>query len=313
MNIMKLSSYSFFDINNINFLNVCFFLAVLFIYLYIYRILRPKNNLENFSNKESFELMVNENIYDNEYTDMYDNLHDVKKRCSNELVQITKITQPNNKSVILDVGSGTGYKVNELNEAGYKTYGIETSDSMISYCKKLYPSIHIEKNTVLDPMAFDKSTFTHILCTYFTIYELKDKKQFFRNCYFWLQPNGYLVLHLVDRNKMTKLIPHDTNVEEFNSSSNKTLENITVFNDFKYKGLLKIPTNESDNQVELIETFTNHETNSIRQNQLVYNMESIETILNYASQAGFIFHSKVNMTNMNEDNQQYLFFFERPL
>ena len=75
--------------------------------------------------------MLNENIYDNEYTDMYDNLHDVKKRCSNELVQITKITQPNNNSVILDVGSGTGYKVNELNEAGYKTYGIETSDSMI--------------------------------------------------------------------------------------------------------------------------------------------------------------------------------------
>ena len=112
---------------------------------------------------------------------------------------------------------------------------------------------------------------------------------------------------------MTKIIPHDTNVEEFNSSSNKTLENITVFNDFKYKGLLKIPINESDNQVELIETFTDHETNSIRQNQLVYNMESIETILNYASQSGFIFHSKVNMTNMNEDNQQYLFFFERPL
>lgn len=295
------------------FFHACLILAILFIYIYFYRVTRPNKNIESFSQNQPFELKRDNDIYDETFIDMYDNLHQVEKRCSNELYQIIKITQPSSKSNILDIGSGTGYSVNELNEAGYKAYGLENSDKMIEYSNILYPDIHIEKGDVLDSMVFDKSSFTHIMCTYFTIYNIQDKEKFFRNCYFWLQPNGYLILHLVDRNNITKLIPHES-FEEINTNySHKVIENNTIFNDFKYKGNMKIPINENDNKVELVETFTDNESENIRQNETTLYIEPIDTILEYASSNGFIFHAKINMQNMNNDSNQYLYFFERPL
>tara|TARA_B100000927_G_scaffold286380_1_gene277785 strand:- start:40 stop:984 length:945 start_codon:yes stop_codon:yes gene_type:complete len=295
------------------FFHCCVILAVLFIYIYLYRVIRPDKDIESFSQKEPFELKRNNDIYDESFIEMYDTLHQVEKRCSNELYQIIKITQPSSKSNILDIGSGTGYSVNELNDAGYKAYGLELSNKMIEYSNLLYPNIHIEKGDVTDSMLFDKSSFTHIMCTYFTIYNIQDKEKFFRNCYFWLQPNGYLILHLVDRKHMTQLIPHETHNDLKTTYSQKIIENNTVFNDFKYKGTIKIPTNEDNNKVELTETFTDNETENIRQNETTLYMEPIDTILEYASSNGFIFHAKINMQNMNNDSNQYLYFFERPL
>lgn len=299
--------------HNSIFFHCCLVLAVLFIYMYLYRVITPNKSIESFSQKEPFELKTHTDIYDETFIDMYDSLHDVKKRCSNELYQIIKVTQPSSKSNILDIGSGTGYSVNELNDAGYHAYGLEQSNQMIEYSNLLYPNIHIEKGNVSDSMLFDKSSFTHIMCTYFTIYNIQEKETFFRNCYFWLKPNGYLILHLVDKDNMTQLIPHETYNDTKKSYSHKTIENTTVFNDFKYHGTIKIPNDKNNNKVELTETFTDNETENIRQNETTLYMEPIDTILNYASSNGFIFHAKINMKNMNNDPNQFLYFFERPL
>ena len=40
-------------------------------------------------------------------------------------------------------------------------------------------------------------------------------------------------------------------------------------------------------------------------------MEDIRTILNIAKQVGFIFHAKVDMEDIGDDNQ-YLYILERP-
>ena len=293
------------------FFKICVILAVLFIYIYIYRVTRPTFGIETFSQKEPFELKRESNIYDESFVEMYDSLHDVQTRSSNELYQIIKVTQPSTKSNILDIGSGTGFAVNELKEAGYNCYGLEKSDTMIEYSNQLYPDVHIEKGIAENSMLFDKSTFTHIMCTYFTIYNIEDKQKFFRNCYFWLQPNGYLILHLVDKENMNKLIPHETHDTSYETDLENVVQNTSVFNDFKYKGLLKMPHNS--NKCELVETFTEHDSEHIRQNETTLYMEPLDTILNYATQNGFIFHAKINMKNMNEDKNQYLYFFERPL
>jgi ubiquinone/menaquinone biosynthesis C-methylase UbiE len=294
------------------FFNLCFVLAVLFIYLYLYRKLMPAD-IESFNQKEPFELKVNDQIYDDTFIELYDSLHNVKKRCSNELFQVLKITQPSNNSVFLDIGSGTGYAVHELNQAGYTAYGLENSHLMISYSNNLYPNSHIEKGTALDSMAFDKSTFTHIMCNYFTIYQFGDKSTFFRNCYFWLKPNGYLVLHLVDKEKFTKMIPHDTHEEVSETNTHRIVENNTIFKDFKYTANVKIPKNKTNKNVEVIETFTESSTKHIRQNETHLTMESIDQILTCAQTNGFIIHAKVNMSNMNNDQNQYLYFLERTL
>ena len=58
----------------------------------------------------------------------------------------------------------------------------------------------------MDFMNFDAQSFTHITCLYFTIYYIKDKTRLFKNCYDWLKPGGYMVLHLVNRNMFDPIL-----------------------------------------------------------------------------------------------------------
>ena len=50
------------------------------------------------------------------------------------------------------------------------------------------------------------NSFSTITCFYFTIYYIKDKNTFLQNCYNWLMPGGYLVLHLVNRDKFDPIL-----------------------------------------------------------------------------------------------------------
>ncbi len=296
-------------------LKFCMTLAIAFVFLFMYKLLVPYENTEGFSQKEPFEVKVNEQKYDEFFVDMYESLHDSQGRSNNELYQIIKATEPTKDSVFLDVGSGTGYSVNRLNDTGFHAYGIEKSNVMHDYSKKYYPDIHVEKGDVNDSMVFDKSTFTHILCNYFTIYEIKDKELFFRNCYFWMKPNSYLIVHLVDRKHFTKMIPHTTMTTdcEIQLVNHRSFHNSTVFDDFHYKATVHVPLDINNREVNLIETFTENNSDHIRQNESTLYMEPIDKILEYASSNGFIYHAKINMKNMNEDEHQYLYIFERPL
>jgi hypothetical protein len=59
----------------------------------------------------------------------------------------------------------------------------------------------------MKPMLFSEEEFNVLTCFYFTVYYVKDKRAFFRNCYQWLKPEGYLILHLVDRNHFDPIVP----------------------------------------------------------------------------------------------------------
>ena len=96
-------------------------------------------------------------------------------------------------STVLDVGSGTGHFVNALQEKGIQAKGVDSSNAMVQYAKKQYPHeywIGDVSNTSL----FPQGGFSHIFCMYYTIYYLKST--FFKNAKQWLQPGGYLIVHL---------------------------------------------------------------------------------------------------------------------
>jgi len=181
------------------------FITIIAVIYYIYRASEPpKKSKENFTQDAPFLLKTNLDVYDQFYAEVYDGITEREKSCQRELYQIIKMTNPDTKnSVFLDIGSGTGCVVNELTQAGYTAYGVDQSEAMVDISEAKYPEIEIFQRNVTDAMCFDKGLFTHILCTNFTIYELKDKNIFFRNCYHWLKPNGYLVVHLVDREKFS--------------------------------------------------------------------------------------------------------------
>jgi SAM-dependent methyltransferase len=288
-------------------------LAIILLLLLIYRSLQPKTNSEGFQQKEPFVMKRNEDTMDMFYAELYDSLHDVSRRADSELIHIINTTSPStNQSVFLDVGSGTGYVVNELAEAGYTAYGIDKSKAMVEYAQSMYPDIEVLNGDILEPMSFEKGTFTHVLCTYFTVYNFRDKKQFFRNCYHWMQPGGYLILHLVDKDNFERIIPHKMAVSSRRKESTRSKVRINaIFDDFEYIGNYDISSETPD--VTFTETMTDLETKHIRQNEITYHMEDIETILEYAKVSGFLYHAKTDMHVMNGDAYQYLYYFERPL
>lgn len=288
-------------------------LAIILVAIFVYNSTAHTNtnpSTEGFSQVEPFVLKQNQNIYDEFYADIYDSLHDTKNRIQPELIDIIKMTNPTHlNSVFLDVGSGTGNMVNELVEAGYNAYGIEKSKDMISCTAKQFPDIEIVNADVLDSMTFEKSIFTHVLCTYFTIYQFNNKQKFFKNCYYWMKPNSYLILHLVHPEKFKNMVPYAN--AEITSTSNSTghkLTNRVAFDDFKYDAKCEIPS-DKNKPCTITEMLTDNNTKHIRQNEQTLYLESIDDIINLASRNGFIIKGKSNMSNV--DNNQFLYILER--
>jgi len=273
---------------------------------------------EGFTQTEPFVLKRDDAIYDDFYVEVYDGITDTEKRSQAYLKKIIAMTQPTvNNSVFLDVGSGTGYVVNELKEAGFKAYGVDKSEAMVEYASKKYPNWKTKHGDVMDAMYFEKSTFTHILCTYFTVYHIEDKKTFFQNCYFWMKPHGYLILHLVDREKFDTISPIGKpflldSPQKY--AEKRITDTIVEFDDFQYKSSYKFTEPKIEDKTAILnETFTDKHTKHVRQNELALHMEDIETILAAASNAGFVVHGKADFGNSLGDAHQFIYVLERTL
>ena len=268
---------------------------------------------EGFTQNGRFVLKHNTDIYDDFYANIYESVNPPVERISYEIKTICSITQADDNSVFLDIGSGTGYLVNELTELGFQTYGIDNSKAMIDYSEKKYKNAVVKQGDVLDSMVYEKSTFSHILCLYFTIYEITDKSLFFKNCYFWLQPGGYLILHLVDNTKYNPIKKSKDMRPIKNYTGNNNISSNTAvydYNDFKYKTDYEL---NKSGVVTITETFTDSQTDKIRQNETNLHIESLETIIGISKKYGFISHGCIDLTQENGDKFQYIYFLERAL
>jgi len=268
---------------------------------------------EGFTQQEKFLLKKDGDIYDEFYVEIYDELHKTDERTNFELTAITNNTTLDKNSVVLDVGCGTGHLVNKIQEKDFAVFGIDKSYTMCKYAENKFPDINVRNDDINDTMIFEKNTFTHILCDNFTIYELNDKPTFFKNCYFWLKSNGYLMLHLVNRTKFSPLIPLGSpplldNPQKY--TKNRIKETYINFIDFVYKAKYDFDDNEQT-KVILTETFQDTLTKHIRQNELILSMENIEDILVMIQNAGFELSGKTTLEQWNGDNEQYLYFFQK--
>lgn len=289
---------------------ILFYLALLTIIILTLKYINNYyDSKEAFSQCSSFSLKTNNDIYDEFYVNIYDILHKTSSNTEYEYYSILKTTQPDENSVILDIGSGTGNLLNKFDENGYNAHGLEKSKDMIEYSKNKNKLLSIRLGDANDPMIFDKGTFTHICCLDFIIYHIKDKKIFFRNCYNWLLPNGYLILHLVNKQK------YDTSVKSANPflsdnpqnySKNRILNTNINFIDFNYLNNTEF---KNDNKVVIKETFTNS-SNKVRQNELTLYMEDLDEILKISQNIGFIAHSKITYPL---DKEQFIYILEKQL
>lgn len=252
-------------------------------------------------------------IYDDFYVNIYDYLVFSSVKNDYEIGTIINSSKPNEKSVIADIGCGTGHHVSDLGTKNLNIVGIDNSPSMIQKAKENYPDLahNFKTGDGLDPYLFNNNYLTHVLCLYFTIYYMKDKMKFFYNCMNWLMPGGYLIIHLVDKNKFDPILPPG-NPLYIVSPQKYAKERITktkvTFNDFVYNANFKI--DESSDLVIFDEKFKFNNGNIRKQEQQLY-MEDLPTIVNMAQDAGFLLHAKIDMVKCAYE-YQYLYIFIKP-
>jgi SAM-dependent methyltransferase len=267
---------------------------------------------EGFEQKDQFLIKTGPEIYDDFYADIYDYLVFNNLKNDYEVGEIVNLSTPSSSSRILDVGCGTGHHVSSLGDKGLDILGIDISPSMIKKAKETYPDYKFKVADALNGSEFEPDSFTHILCMYFTIYYFKDKKQFFDNCYKWLMPGGYMIVHLVDRKNFDPILPPG-NPLMYVSPQRYAKERITStkvkFTDFAYSADFQL--DESNDKATFVEKFKNDSDGKVRKNELTMYMPDIQQITDEAQSCGFFLESKVDLLQCQYE-YQYLYVFVKP-
>lgn len=288
-------------------LHVCMFIILILFFIVLYRnYFNKKKECEAFSQEHPFVLKENKDIYDEFYVDKYDDLFKTDQYSESDFAILKEHTKLNDSSVILDIGCGSGYLTRKLSENGYKVFGIENSIHMYKKCKKMDNNIEVFHCDVLnDSMKFDSETFSQILCTHFTIYEIDDKKKLLEYCYFWLKKGGELIIHVVEDNSFNKIVPKSAMYDI--DKNNKVTNTVIKMSAYTYKNEFK---NIEDNNLRQIETFTTDKYT--RQNEKLWLMISKEEIIDIALQIGFGDIKNISYSeDMIKDKKQSLLIMTR--
>ena len=273
-------------------------------------------NKEGFTQREKFVLKEGNAIYDDFYCSIYDELVYDKVKNDFEVGELKRLIKPTSRSRVLDIGSGNGHHVKLLNDAGYKAEGVDKSGAMVKEAKKKNPGYTFKQGNALESMLYPSNSFSTITCLYFTIYYIKDKTLFLQNCYNWLMPGGYIVLHLVNRDKFDPilnaadpLVLVSAQKHAVKKLGKRITNSVVKFKDFQYKANFDL--DKGNNLATFEETFKDDATNHVRQNKHKLYMETQKHILGIAKNIGFILQGKIDMVTA-QYQYQYMYLLYKP-
>ena len=287
-----------------------FYIAVVAVVLYVMATCGTKT-IENFEQSTRFITKKGPECLDDFYVSVYDDLLFNKIKNEYEIGAIINRTGPTSRSRILDIGSGTGHHVGELNKRNLNVEGLDSSLAMVKMAKSNYPSCKFSHGDAMKSITFPPGSFTHITVLYFTIYAIKEKRGFFQNCYNWLIPGGWLVLHLVDRDNFDPILPVADifvgGVDPQKFSKDRIMETRASFQNHDYKARFSI---EGDNSY-LDETFTHKSNGEVRKNRHIFYMPTQKQVLALAQECGFILSSESEMKRAGYTNQ-FIYVLQKP-
>jgi SAM-dependent methyltransferase len=294
-----------------NFGKILVFIASLLILIVFFKSIQQNQIKEGMEDSSRVTFKEGNAVYDNFYTGIYDHLVLNQLKNEYEIGNIISSSSPTETSVIADIGCGTGHHTQSLAAKNLKVIGIDISPSMIEQAKKNAPDANFQVGNALDNALFKMNSLTHILCLYFTIYYLPDKKHFFDNAMDWLMPGGYLIVHLVDRESFDPILPPG-NPLYIVSPQKYAKERITktkiTFNDFVYQSDFNL---DKENNIATFDEKFKFNDGKVRKQQQKLYMEDTSTIIDIAQDCGFILQGKINLVKCAYEHQ-YLYIFVKP-
>lgn len=284
--------------------------------------------VEGFEQSSKYKIYENEHIYDSFYADIYDELFIQPNKIEAEVDEIIHITEAKDKIKtngkkgfkMADLGCGRGHHVDQLKTKGMNVVGCDKSPAMIQSARDSYPTSSFIEGDFMDPMLFSEEEYDVLTCFYFTIYYAKDKRAFFKNCYNWLRPEGYLIIHLVDRNHFDPIVPGGKPmflVSPQTYAKDRITNSTVKFRSFQYKSDFKAPGDKKGekssgqkNIGKFVEKFTDDKSGKVRENVHTYYMSTNREILDTAKEAGFVVTGQVDLVHVLNE-YQYLFILRK--
>jgi SAM-dependent methyltransferase len=289
---------------------VIIFTILLMILIMLFKNLKSAS-IEGFEQNDKFLFKSGSEVYDDFYANIYDYLVFNNLKDQYEVGEIVNKTGASSQSKILDVGCGTGHHVSELAGRSIDVLGIDISPSMIKKAKENYPNYKFEIGDATNSQLYPSDSFTHILCMYFTIYYIQDKAMFFQNCSKWLMPGGYLIIHLVDRDKFDPILPPGNPllyVSPQKYAKKRITQTKVKFNDFAYNA--EFDLDEQNNIAKFTERFKNDSDGKVRKQEHIMYMPNLKEIADEAQSAGFIVDGIIDLVHCQYE-YQYLYIFTK--
>jgi SAM-dependent methyltransferase len=182
-------------------------------------------------------------IYDTFYAEVYDQLFQSDAKNEYECLQIHKnYIKPwtTSKVRVLDAGCGTGHHLRILHRYGNHVEGLDSSMDMVKRARRNCPKAIVRKGNLEDASVYPKRHFTHITCFFFTIYYCNNIDALFQNWNRWLEPKGYLFVHVVNPKKFDPVLERASSLIPLfdpQRHSNKRQTHTTLeFKEFTYEG-----------------------------------------------------------------------------
>jgi len=284
-----------------------------------------KSKSEGFEQESRFILKQNDEVFaDPFYVGIYDELFYKKLYNSYEVGIILNEIHPTSKDVVIEIGSKTGSYTSALQQScGCNVIGLDTSKAMVQYASKRHPNCKFMHGDPLDFMSFSSEYATAILLLDFAIYYIKDRRTLFYNCYHWLKPGGYLVLHLVNRHMFDPIVPAAkpfTLVSPQSVAKKRITSSDVVFKDFDYKSTFEFgqegegqeerQNKAASDSVTIIETMKDRR-GKVRKNIRSLRMSGQKIIIGEAKDSGFTMLGQYDLVKSQRE-YQYIYILYKP-
>ena len=291
-----------------------------------------KSKSEGFEQESRFILKQNDEVFDDPfYVGIYDELFYKKLYNSYEVGIILNEIHPTSKDVVIEIGSKTGSYTSALQQScGCNVIGLDASKAMVEYASKRHPNCKFVQGDPLDFMSFSSEYATAILLLDFAIYYIKDRRTLFYNCYHWLKPGGYLVLHLVNRHMFDPIVPAAkpfTLVSPQSVAKKRITSSDVVFKDFDYKSKFEFGQekegeegqeqeqegknrDKASDSVTIIETMKDRR-GKVRKNVRSLRMSGQKIIIGEAKDSGFTMLGQYDLVKSQRE-YQYIYILYKP-
>lgn len=278
----------------------------------------------NESQKSRDQWFENEELFDEFYASVYDNLTQLAGRYPQEVSLIMHQWKKNaaaDTMDILDGGCGSGIATVLFAKQGINSIvGLDKSESMLrrarnvtlvaaSLPKQQKDTVSFLQGDLLQQATFSAGQFSHASLLFFTIYYMNDPVGVFRNLFYWVRPGGQIAIEVVNKYKFDPLLESASpfvglTIQKY--SKKRITKSKVEFDKFSYEAEFDL----QDPTAEFREVFR-FKDKSVRRQRHTLNMRDINDLVHLAQTAGWKYEGFVDLITAGFE-YAYVMIFTHP-